>query len=869
MSFKIKSHFFPFVFLLVMALGMNLYFFMAKALPTPIGGDPVSQYLIFHYFLHDLFSNGEYFWSWKYGLGGDIFGQFIYYYTTSLFFWLSLLFDVDSLKDIIYIKFFFSLLKSYLGMLFMYMLLRYHQKSILSSLMGSLVYVGSVLFVTYAFYSDFMADGMVWLPLVIWSLELFTDKKIKWVFVSCVCLIVLSNFYFAFITSVYIFLYAICKYFILQPKFKIKTLIAYQINIVIHYIFGLLLGSISFFPAVYNFLNADRFGKEIQIPLFFDSIFYENLTYNLFFRISTITLPVICLFFLVAGFRIADREIKIRFLFTIFMVFLYCTPKAYSFFNGFSTIQFRWLYLFVFTIAFFIPFVMDYMVEKKKTFPIAFFSLFLILVIIIKEKLIGLTDVKEEISTTVIFLIGLIGFLLLCLNKKVSGRFIKVSLLSLTAINVLFVNFAHFELKLGPYNKLKEINENVFGERGIDNALEREIISYIENKDDTFYRIMWLNPKTYNLPMLYHYNGFSAYQSLIPYNISKFFKEHYNTLQIDSPSQFQNLDKRWYLETALGAKYYITPLGESHEPYGYSRLRTFNGYTLYQNDNYLPIGFMYNYGIDKEEFSKLNVAQRDQLLLYAAVTKENPAALGLKKFNTRSLNVTTLHKGMLNIESWGISKTGSKYVIENNGKMRIKIEKPKTEGEILVEIKMKPLHNLGYSVTVNNKKLEKRPANHPYSYPQESLVFNLGHKGLTDIVDISISPGEYKIETINIFFNPYSHIEHLIQKKKADGLTNIKYTEGSVKGKIKIDQDGLLYLSIPYSRGWKAKVDGNSVNLLETNQSFMGLPLKKGDHVIELNYVTPYFKEGAIVSVSMLIASILIILRTRKKNMVK
>lgn len=866
MKQQVKTNFFPCIFLLIVALTMHLYFFMAKALPAPRGGDPVDQYLIFYYFLHNMFSNGEFFWSWKYGLGGDIFGQFSYYYTTSLFFWLSLLVEVDSLKDVIYIKFFFSILKSYLAMFSMYVLLRYHRRSVSFSLIGALVYGGSVLIVTYAFFSDFMADGMVFLPFVIWSLDLFVDKKIKWVFVSFVFLIVISNFYFAFITSVYIFLYAACKYFILYPAFKIRTFVSYYWDISVYYLVGLLAGSFSFFPAVYNFLNADRFEKEVEIPFLFEPAFYESLAYNLFFRISTITMPVLCLFILAAGFRIADREIKIRFYFTLFMILLYCVPATYSFFNGFSAIQYRWLYLFVFTFAFFVPFVLDYIIEKKRVYPAVWSSLVLVLGWMIALKLMDLDYEAEKQANIVLLLITSLIFIILCLAKKVSGHFVKISLLSLTVVNVLFVNFASFQQGLGPYEDLKKINEKVYGEHGIDHDGERAVIDFLKKKDNSFYRIVWQSPKLHNLPMLYGYNGFSAYQSLIPYNISRFFKEHYQTLQLDSPSQFQNVDERWYLETALGAKYYVVPPGSIYKPYGYSRLGTIAGYTIYENNYYLPLGFMYSYGIDKEEFSSLHAAEKDQLLLQAAVTEEKPEVLGLKKFDRRRLNNTVLHKGMSGLELHNIKKAENRFLVGPNGKIRISINKPATNGELIAQLKITPLHKSNYRVTINNKQADRRALDDPYSYPQDSLTVNLGDEDLSNTVEISLTPGEYKIDAINLVFNSYSPIPQLVEQMKENQLKNIKYSEQRIEGEVQASEAGLLFMSIPFSKGWKVKVDGNSVDAVETNYSFIGIPLKKGSHEIELKYTTPYLKEGLMISLATITGYIWISLRMRRKQ---
>ena len=63
-----------------------------------------------------------------------------------------------------------------------------------------------------------------------------------------------------------------------------------------------------------------------------------------------------------------------------------------------------------------------------------------------------------------------------------------------------------------------------------------------------------------------------------------------------------------------------------------------------------------------------------------------------------------------------------------------------------------------------------------------------------------------------------------------------------------MDKEGVLLISIPYSKGWRAYVNKEPVEILKGNISFLALPLDVGNHEIVLEYETPYLKAGAIIS---------------------
>ena len=51
-----------------------------------------------------------------------------------------------------------------------------------------------------------------------------------------------------------------------------------------------------------------------------------------------------------------------------------------------------------------------------------------------------------------------------------------------------------------------------------------------------------------------------------------------------------------------------------------------------------------------------------------------------------------------------------------------------------------------------------------------------------------------------------------------------------LKGTFQTDKDRMLCVTIPYSKGWSAKVDGQNPKIYKANGMFMGIFMTSGEH---------------------------------------
>ena len=85
-----------------------------------------------------------------------------------------------------------------------------------------------------------------------------------------------------------------------------------------------------------------------------------------------------------------------------------------------------------------------------------------------------------------------------------------------------------------------------------------------------------------------------------------------------------------------------------------------------------------------------------------------------------------------------------------------------------------------------------------------------------------------------------------IQRLKQDLFVINKFGQNVIKGSIDLKKKKLLFLSIPFDKGWTAIVDGKPEVIQRIDFGLMGLPLDEGFHVIRLVYEPPLLITGTI-----------------------
>ena len=112
-----------------------------------------------------------------------------------------------------------------------------------------------------------------------------------------------------------------------------------------------------------------------------------------------------------------------------------------------------------------------------------------------------------------------------------------------------------------------------------------------------------------------------------------------------------------------------------------------------------------------------------------------------------------------------------------------------------------------------------------------------------------------------------------VSKLRENQVTNLKLCKDvlhsreysdSVICDVTINKPGLVFFSIPYSKGWSALIDGENAKVYLANKGYLALAISDlGMHSIRLTYRTPYLRLGLLVSIVSIVLLLVCILIKR------
>ena len=77
---------------------------------------------------------------------------------------------------------------------------------------------------------------------------------------------------------------------------------------------------------------------------------------------------------------------------------------------------------------------------------------------------------------------------------------------------------------------------------------------------------------------------------------------------------------------------------------------------------------------------------------------------------------------------------------------------------------------------------------------------------------------------------------------------DVSYNKDYIVANVDVLDDEVIYTSIPYDKGFSVFVDGSKVEYTKVFDTFIGLEVSKGKHVIEFKYMPRGLKLGSCMS---------------------
>lgn len=808
-------------------------------------------------------------WDMSLGYGADILSTLNYYAIGDP---LNLLYGFVSPKNTETMYDFMILLRMYLAGITFIMYARKMKKRSYGTVIGALVYVFSGFCFRLGLRHPFFINPMIYFPLLCLGIEKIYQRERPYVFIFAVCVSAMSNYYFLYMLTIFAVIYAWIRFYKYTEENKIKTFFLTILKFGIYYTLGIAMAAVILLPSVIGFLGNGRYGKGadwkslIVYPGKYYLLFIENfIGYgNMGSNTNAGYLPIVGIVVLFTLFSQRMKHKKYRVAFIASIIALILPIFGYAF-NGFSYANNRWAFALSFIVALLTAemyprlFVMSKRQQIGIGAGIIIYTVFCIIVNASGEEILKNKGIMAACGLIAVFYILLLIFQRLGYDTQ--KRIVRVSMAILLLISVGVHGYYRFDPK--GYAYTQEFMDQGQAYRTLK---EDNIRMLSKVNDPSVYRVHAEGYRYKNYGLINHLNTISGYYSITAKCVTDTIKG-YDTLGMQYADKYKGVDQRLGLLSLAGVKY-ITVAHNSQVakdvsskgdvPYGVEKLRKKGNITLYKNKYALPFAYAYDSYMTEQQYEQLNGIGKEQAMLAQIILDQHPADKEIQHNEQRNApDIQTISLPETRISS----PKGKKYA-----DITVSVEKDK---ETYLYFKNLVYHGKkngddnfiltgrkgtkGILVTQNDiqQKIHIQSTFNPYYFGRKDYIVKINHqtsKAKEKVRLNFLSPGEYEFDDISLITVPKKDVLARLKERKKNSMKQIQYEGNHFRGVYHAKKDQILCVTIPYSKGWKATVNGKRAKIYKANGMFMGIVMKKGTQSVKLDYETPGLKIGAWIS---------------------
>ena len=800
--------------------------------------DGINQYTHFYSGFSEALKNFKsLFWNWNQGIGSNFFGTMTYYVLSPVMLILVLLFPTDSVPYLFVIAF---IIKQQLAAVFMFKLLRKYDLSKINSIIIGLLWACNAYFIHYA-DNPMWLDALYLLPLIFIGIERIMEKNKFGLFVICIALAAITNYYLFFSLTIFTYMYIIIRYIIKNEKFVFKDAFLYFIKITGYYLIGVLIAAFVLIPSVVAIKESSRAASSglpnpftFSFGLVFESLknAFFNTSHNFYVGYNTEALIysgnicVLLLPLLLLPNKAINMKVRVlSILVLVLEVLSIGNMFVYLGFHGFTPpvcFPFRYMYGFIAFNLLMVAYLLENIIKGKIKLKLWYLMLV--------SLASGIILIKQAPVVIIINIIVLIVYYVLMNYKKSKW------LLALIAIEVL-ISTGMIVNKYLPIALSNETSQELFyndelesliNDTKSENSLERVFENFSLQKSEPLR----------NLALTYGYPGLNSFTS----TDNKYYMEFLEELKLkDNSMGMVNLTGNLFSNQILNVKYSIL-LNDWPVPYGYELIKKMNNYSLYENTNYLNGGYVNNNYIKESTFKELSLIEKELVLINNIIVPDDSELdenyeVKIPYSKVDYNNFTSNLGEVLNntVNTTGIENPYIEFTLDNLNYVN---------NEVFLHYE------------ANNKiaSIEITSGDNTYiiesgAFTDQNRLFDFGVQNNPLKVKINLlNDTEYEIRTLDLYTVDLDEYSKQLEEMKSNSFNELKASSNKVTGNIDVKEEGTVFMSVPYSSGWKLYVNGVETEYTRVNKTFIGVELAKGNYDIEMRYVTGGFKIGAIMS---------------------
>lgn len=601
-------------------------------------GDFNSQQLPFYYLAHEAAQSGAFGWNWRTDLGANFIGSYSFYLLGSPFFWLTVPFPQDW---VLYLMPYLLGLKHAFAALTSYAFIRRFVRSKPAAFIGALLYAFSGFQIYNIFFNHFQ-DVTAFFPLLLIAMEQRVNENRRGIFALTVAFMGILNYYFFTGQAVFAVLYFIIRCTSKDFHADVRKFFSIALEAVI----GVMLACFMLLPAALAILDNYRIRTRLygnDMISYYDRVRVWHIIQSFFmlpdmparpnlFRTdygkwSSIGgyLPMFSMAGVIAFMSQKRRHWATKL--TAVCIICALVPILNSMFYTFNGSYYaRWFYMPILIMAMMTAYALDNQKIKWKSGLITcgtMLAAFAVISLLPRKnddgKIIWFDFAKY--SWYIWLTLGLCAIMLyfavmIAVTRKKGKPYYKMAV-AMTVFSCLCTGYSmvYFGIGLGAY-PTTYVNTMIKGGSKIT----------LEDEPNQFYRVD-ISEDYDNYPMMWGYSNMRCFHSIVPTSIMDFYDEIGITRDVASRPE----PKNYPLREMFSVKYYFDKVSgnknKEDDPYpfeikelpSFRYIKQENGFYIYENDAYIPMGIAYDTCLADSDIKDLTSLVKQKLMLKALV----------------------------------------------------------------------------------------------------------------------------------------------------------------------------------------------------------------------------------------------------------
>ncbi|MCI8992200.1 MAG: YfhO family protein [Eubacterium sp.] len=838
--------------------------------------------------------------SFRFGLGADLFTT-LQYYVIGDPFALPSVFVPE--KYIVYYYGFMVLFRLYLSGLAFLAYVNYMGKERNAALAGAVTYVFCAYALVASVHHPYFANPMLYFPLLLLGVEKIRREQKPGVLIVMVAVSAASNFYFFYMLALLVACYVVLEAVFPWEKGKWKEKAGTVLKIAGYSLVGGLISAALFLPVVLFFLSSMRLESKYVFDMFYGLSYYKKFLAGLitendpgnWTHLGVSAVTILAVFLLL--YRNEKRLLRLKAAFIIAMV-AFLLPVAGHIGNGFSYVSNRWSWGVVFVLAYTLTELWPELFRLRKKDIVSLIVCFAVYFVLC-------TLPQDNVTGNFYFSSGLVMITLVILTAcRISsgGKLLiprKAAEFFVFAMVILGIGgmaFTMYAPSAGNYiSKFKDA-------KNLQEDMEATEAVAVRQADssNTFFRYSDAGSViAHNDSVISGVSNTHIYWSLVNSSVTEF--NNRMLIPLRQIFNIKGLDARTMLDEICSTKYFVTESKKDRKvPYGYEFVSdtkvskpdgSVKDYAVFENKYALPLGYTYRASMTEEQAEQLTPLQLQEAMMQAVILESNKTEqknqTGQSNMTEQKLSFTGEKQDYkVTCDSGQIRMQGNSFVVTEENQKAVLTFSGMPDSETYLFFK-----NLRFSDSEKHSPYNAKPskqdltvtAKHEDNSITENMVvyetpkykwynnrtdflFHLYYEEspVTSFIIQFPHKGIYSFDSMEVYCQPFTNYAKEVDLLKEDVLENLDlheneaYATNHITGTVHLEKSKYLFLSIPYSSGWKAYVDGEETKIIKANYAFMALELEAGEHEIELRYHTPGLKEGVFLSgIGIVIAGIL------------